>query len=67
MVLCISLNAVVVPIILVAQTILYKRLNEHQNGHGSNFTKGRLPVKLVYFEKYNRIDKAFFREKQIQG
>ena len=45
---------------------LYKRLNEHQNGHSSNFNKGRLPIKLVYFEKYNRIDKAFYREKQIQ-
>lgn len=26
-----------------------------------------LPVKLVYFEKFERIDKAFKREKQIQG
>jgi predicted GIY-YIG superfamily endonuclease len=29
--------------------------------------KKRLPVQLVYFEEYNRIDKAFYREKQIQG
>ena len=26
-----------------------------------------LPVKLVYFETYQRIDEAFYREKQIQG
>jgi putative endonuclease len=24
-------------------------------------------VKLVYFEEFNRIDKAFYREKQVQG
>jgi putative endonuclease len=26
-----------------------------------------LPVKLVYIEEYQRIDEAFFREKQVQG
>lgn len=46
---------------------LDKRLDEHQNGNGSNYTKKRLPVKLVYFEEFQRIDNAFFREKQIQG
>ena len=25
-----------------------------------------MPVKLVYFEEYDRIDDAFYREKQIQ-
>ena len=29
--------------------------------------KKRLPVKLVYFEEFERIDHAFYREKQIQG
>jgi len=24
-------------------------------------------VKLVYYEEYDRIDEAFYREKQIQG
>lgn len=43
------------------------RLGQHQNGKGSNHTKKRLPVKLVYFEVHDRIDKAFYREKQIQG
>ncbi|MCX8079986.1 MAG: GIY-YIG nuclease family protein [Bacteroidia bacterium] len=44
-----------------------KRLKEHQYGIGSNYTKNRLPVELVYFEEYSRIDYAFYREKQIQG
>ena len=43
------------------------RLAQHQNGEGANYTKNRLPVKLVYVEEYNRIDAAFYREKQIQG
>ena len=43
------------------------RLEQHQAGEGSNHTKKRLPVKLLYFEEYTRVDEAFFREKQIQG
>lgn len=43
------------------------RLAEHQNGEGANYTKKRLPVVLVYFEEHERIDTAFYREKQIQG
>jgi len=46
---------------------LKRRLKQHQDGEGSNYTKKHLPVKLVYFEKFDRIDKAFYREKQIQG
>lgn len=48
-------------------TNLEKRLWQHQNGEGSNFTKVHLPVKLVYVEEFERIDDAFYREKQIQG
>lgn len=43
------------------------RLHEHQSGVGANFTKKHLPVKLVYYEEFQRIDDAFYREKQIQG
>jgi putative endonuclease len=43
------------------------RLAQHQNGQGANYTKKRLPVTLVYYEEFNRIDKAFYREKQVQG
>ncbi|WP_443939465.1 GIY-YIG nuclease family protein [Pedobacter sp. MW01-1-1] len=43
------------------------RLQQHQSGEGANHTKKHLPVKLVYYEEYQRIDEAFYREKQIQG
>ncbi len=43
------------------------RLNQHQNGEGAKHTKKRLPVKLIYFEEFQRIDEAFYREKQVQG
>ena len=46
---------------------LERRFCEHQNLLGANYTKKRLPVKLVYFEEYSRIDEAFYREKQVQG
>lgn len=46
---------------------LEKRIQQHQDGHGANFTKKFRPIELVYFEEYNRIDYAFNREKQIQG
>ena len=46
---------------------LDKRLAEHQNGEGANFTKKHLPVELVYFERFQRIEEAFYREKQVQG
>lgn len=48
-------------------TNLELRLAQHQAGEGANHTKKRLPVKLVYFEEYQRIDEAFYREKQVQG
>ncbi|WP_367183256.1 GIY-YIG nuclease family protein [uncultured Aquimarina sp.] len=44
-----------------------RRLQQHQNGEGANHTKKRLPVKLLYYEEYGRIDTAFYREKQVQG
>ena len=43
------------------------RLYQHRIGEGSIYTRMRLPVKLLYVEKYERIDEAFYREKQIQG
>ena len=46
---------------------LDKRMQEHQNGEGANFTKKHLPVKLVYYEFFERIDEAFYREKQVQN
>ena len=46
---------------------LLKRFDEHQAGVGANHTSKRLPVRLIYFEEFDRIDLAFYREKQIQG
>jgi putative endonuclease len=46
---------------------LERRLLQHQTGEGANYTRERLPVSLVYFEVHDRIDKAFYREKQVQG
>ena len=43
------------------------RIRQHQRGEGANFTSRHLPVKLVFHEVYDRIDAAFYREKQIQG
>jgi len=43
------------------------RLEEHNHGIGAEYTKHRLPVKLVYFEECFSIKEAFLREKQVQG
>lgn len=48
-------------------TNLVLRLAQHFTGEGANPTKKHPPVKLVYFEEFERIDEAFYREKQIQG
>jgi len=45
---------------------LERRLWQHQNGKGALYTRNRLPVELVYFEEYDRIDYAFYREKQVK-
>ena len=45
---------------------LDKRLKEHELGIGANFTKKHHPCKLVYFEEFDKVEKAFHREKQIQ-
>ena len=46
---------------------LILRTEQHQKGEGANHTKLRLPVKLVYSEEFNRVEHAFYREKQVQG
>ncbi len=46
---------------------LERRIEQHQAGEGARYTKRRRPVKLVYPEEYDRIDVAFYREKQIQN
>ncbi|UWX61528.1 GIY-YIG nuclease family protein [Chryseobacterium oranimense] len=46
---------------------LERRIFQHQAGESSNHTKKRLPIKLIYFEEYERIDLAFYREKQVRA
>ena len=43
------------------------RIEQHLKGEGAIFTKKYLPVKLVYFEEFQSIEDAFYREKQVQG
>jgi putative endonuclease len=46
---------------------LERRLRQHQQGEGANYTKKHLPVLLVYQQEFPTIQEAFRREKQIQG
>lgn len=48
-------------------THLSLRLKQHQEGCGARHTAKRLPVKLVYCEFFDRVEDAFYREKQVQG
>jgi len=43
------------------------RVQQHKSGEGAKHTKSRLPIELVFIEEHQRIDTAFYREKQIQG
>jgi putative endonuclease len=43
------------------------RITQHQEGVGARYTSKRLPVELMYYEEFGRIDEAFYREKQVQG
>ena len=38
---------------------LERRLAQHQAGEGANYTKRRLPVRLIFAEEFTRIDEAF--------
>jgi putative endonuclease len=46
---------------------LERRLFQHKDGEGANFTKKHLPVKLVFSQEFERLDEAYYREKQVQG
>ena len=45
---------------------LERRINVHSSGKGAKYTRGRLPVKLVYFEKFNDKKLAMKREYEIK-
>ena len=46
---------------------LHKRIVEHQNGMGSEFTKKYNLKDLIYFEKFTDINQAIAREKQLKN
>jgi len=45
---------------------LARRIEQHKNSEGADYTKLHSPVKLVYYETFDRVDLAFEREKQVQ-
>jgi len=45
---------------------LQKRLETHNLGKGAKYTRGRLPVKLVYSESFTTKGEALKREAQIK-
>ena len=45
---------------------LIERFILHQKGQASSYTSRRLPVELVYYEDFHRIDDAFKREHQVK-
>lgn len=45
---------------------LERRLQEHQQGEGCKYTRGRCPVELVYWEVFSSKSEAMQREYQIK-
>ncbi|SEC10234.1 putative endonuclease [Nocardioides exalbidus] len=46
---------------------LERRLGEHNEGLGAEYTRRRRPVRLAWAGECDRIDEAFAFEKQVQG
>ena len=45
---------------------LDRRVNQHSNWTGAKYTRGRGPVKLVYYEEFNEKRDAMKREYEIK-
>jgi len=45
---------------------LETRLQQHESGKGARYTRGRLPVKLVYCEHYKTLGEAMRRENKVK-
>ena len=45
---------------------LKKRLADHNSGKGAKYTKGRIPVELVYYEAFDTKEEAMSREFAIK-
>jgi putative endonuclease len=46
---------------------LERRIWEHNEGLGANYTAKKRPVTLVFAEESESVETAFVREKQVQG
>ena len=46
---------------------LEKRLKDHNRGKGAKYTKPRLPVELVYYERFDTKEEAMSREYAIKN
>jgi putative endonuclease len=46
---------------------LLRRLWEHRQGLGAEYTRTRLPVRLLYFEQNERVSEAWGRERTVHG
>lgn len=52
----------------VGSTIdLQRRITQHSHGEGAAYTRRRLPVALVYQQRFDRIEQAYAAEKQVQN
>ncbi len=47
-------------------TDLQRRIDEHNDGNGAKYTRGRTPVRLLYHERYNSRSAAMSREYKIK-
>lgn len=45
---------------------LKKRLEAHQSGNGAKYTRGRGPVRLIYYEEFTTKEEAMRREYEIK-
>jgi Predicted endonuclease containing a URI domain len=45
---------------------VHKRVEDHNAGKGAKYTKGRLPVKLAYYEAFETKEEACKREYAIK-
>lgn len=45
---------------------LEKRIKAHNEGKGAKYTKGRLPVEIIYYEKFEDKKEAMKKEYEIK-
>lgn len=43
-----------------------KRVNDHNEGRGAKYTRGRTPVELIYYETFQTKEEAMKREYAIK-